>query len=83
MKNVFISLVALAALSSAAVASSRNYDLRESDTYFGKYSEQLKGDRLPSASTTTEAFAVVKNGKKLTNFERMMKVSEENDQGSK
>ena len=83
MKNVVISLVALAALSSAAAASNRNYDLRESDTYFGKYSEQLKGDRTPYTSTATKAFAVVKTGKKLTNFERMMKVSEENDQGSK
>ena len=83
MKNVVISLVALAALSSAAAASNRNYDLRESDTYFGKYAEQLKGDRTPYTSTATAAFAVVKTGKKLTNFERMMKISEENDQGSK
>ena len=80
MKNVVISLVALAAFSGAALASDRNYDLRESDTYFGKYAEQLKGDRT---STATEAFAVVKTGKKLTNFERMMKISEENDQASK
>ena len=83
MKNVLISLVALAALSSAALASDRSYDLRDSDTYFGKYSAQLKANRTPHARTATEAFAVVKTGKKLTNFERMMKISEENDQASK
>lgn len=78
MKNVLISLAALAALSTAALASGRSYDLRDSDTYFGKYSAQQKGDRT---STATEAFAIVKTGKKLSNFERLMKISQENDQG--
>ena len=40
MKKFAISLIALAALSTASFASQRGYDLRDSDTYFGKYSEQ-------------------------------------------
>ena len=38
MKKIAISLLALAAVSTAALAGeSRGYDLRDSDTYFGKY----------------------------------------------
>ena len=81
MKNVLISLVALAALSGAAAATERNYDLRESDTYFGKFSEQLKGDRLPYANSGAEAFAAGGDSAPLTAFERMTKISEENDNG--
>jgi hypothetical protein len=76
MKKIAISLVALAALSTASFASQRNYDLRDSDTYFGKYATQRKA---PIASTF--AFAVATDGQAMTNYERMMKVSEENDQG--
>ena len=82
MKNVLISLAALAALSTAALASDRSNDLRDSDTYFGKYSAQLKVNRLPYGATT-DALAVVNGGKALTAFERMMKISEENEHGSK
>jgi hypothetical protein len=77
LKKLSISLIALAAtISTAALASQRSYDLRDSDTYFGKYSTQLK-----NASTETNALAVVRDASALTSFERMKKLSEENDQG--
>ena len=81
MKNVLISLLALAAISGAALASDRGYDLRDSDTYFGKYSTKHK---MESSATDSNAFAVVKAGKaKLTAFERMTKISKENENGEK
>ena len=76
MKKLSISLFALAAISTASFASERGYDLRDSDTYFGKYSTQLK-----NTSTKTNALAVDKGAVVLTNFERMMKISEENENG--
>ena len=75
MKKFAISLIALAAISTASFASSRNYDLRDSDTYFGKYATQLK-----DKATSVHAIAVVKEGKPTSNFERLKKISEENDQ---
>jgi hypothetical protein len=55
MKNVLISLAALAALSGAALASDngygRNSDLRDSETYFGKYSTQLKTKNHSNANS--------------------------------
>jgi uncharacterized protein YxeA len=81
MKNVLISLLALAAVSGAALASDRNYDLRDSDTYFGKYSTKHKAQ---SHAKDSNAFAVVKTDKaNLTAYERMMKTSEENENSSK
>ena len=52
MKKIAISLIALAAVSTAAFASQRNYELRESPTYFGQYSEQVNGK-------ASAAFAIV------------------------
>ncbi len=42
MKKFAIFLIALAAVSTASFASERGYGLRDSDTYFGKHSTQLK-----------------------------------------
>ena len=85
MKNVLISLAALAALSGAALASDygygRNSDLRDSDTYFGKYSTQLKAKSYSNANSAVEAFAVENDGAPLTAFQRMKKISEENENG--
>jgi hypothetical protein len=75
MKKFAISLIALAALSTASFASDRGYDLRDSDTYFGKYSTQLKNN-----DTSVHAVAVVKQGKAETNFERLNRIAAENDQ---
>jgi hypothetical protein len=82
MKNVLISLAALAAVSSAALASD-SVDLRDSDTYFGKYSTKHKAPSYSNASSSAEAFAVANDGAALTAFERMMKISEENEHGGK
>ena len=78
MKKFAISLIALAAISTASFAAgNRNYDLRDSDTYVGKYSTQLKNQTV-----NVNALAVVKKTGAVTNFERLNKVSAENDQAS-
>ena len=82
MKNVLISLAALAAVASAALASD-SVDLRDSDTYFGKYSTKHKAQSSSNANASVEAFAVANDGAALTAFERMMKISEENERGRK
>ncbi|MDP1699358.1 MAG: hypothetical protein Q8L53_00145 [Aestuariivirga sp.] len=78
MKKFAISLLALAAVSTAALAGEgRNHDLRDSDTYFGKYSNQLKNE-----STSANAFAVTnKDTGALTAFERVKKNQEKNENG--
>ena len=55
MKKIAISLIALAAVSTAAFATQRTYDLRESPTYVGQYSELVNGK-------ASAAFAVAKPG---------------------
>ena len=76
MKKFAISLIALAAISTASFAGNRSYDLRESDTYFGKYSEQLW-----NKTADVNALAVMKKTEAMTNFERMNWISEENQNG--
>jgi hypothetical protein len=76
MKKIIFTLTALAALSTVSLASNnRSWDLRDSDTYFGKYSTQLK-----NKATSVKALAVAKQGKTQTNYERLLKISIENDQ---
>jgi hypothetical protein len=81
MKKLLLSLAAAASLSGAAMASDRNYELRESDTYFGKFSERYTGNQLPYGGSATEAFKAVDDSAPLTAFQRMMKISEENEHG--
>jgi len=77
MKNIAISLFALAAISTVAFAGeSRGYDLRDSDTYFGKYSKQLTDE-----ATSTNAITAMDAGRPLTSFERLKWQSEENEIG--
>ena len=77
MKKITISLLALAAVSTAALADQNRGDVRDSDTYFGKYSNQVKKE-----STNSNAFAVAKDDTgALTAFERMKKTQEENENG--
>jgi len=71
MNKIAISLIALAALSTASFAGSN--DLRESDTYFGKYSEQVN-----KSAVAVNALAAANDGQALTNFERVTKISQEN-----
>ena len=79
MKKFAISLIALAAISTPSFASgNRNYDLRDSDTYFGKYSTQLQ-----NKAVNAEALAVIKETKAASNFDRLTWISLENDQFSR
>ena len=55
MKTLIVSLAALAAVSTAALAAERGDDLRSSDTYFGKFSAKHK---MESYATDSNAFAV-------------------------
>lgn len=78
MKTLFVSLAALAAVSGTALAAGGD-DLRSSDTYFGKYAAQNKAGNY---ATDSNALIIVKGGKKkLTAFERMNQISEENEHG--
>jgi hypothetical protein len=68
MKTLLVSLAALLAVSGAALAAGGD-DLRSSDTYFGKFSTKHK---MESYAKDSNAFAVVKSGKKKpTALERM------------
>lgn len=79
MKKIAISLIALAALSTVSFAGdNRGYDLRDSDTYVGKYSNQAH-----NSASDANALAVVNEGQDSTSFDRMKKISEENDQGGR
>ena len=84
MKKICITIIALAALSTASFANSnRSWDLRDSDTYFGKYAGQMKNQAAGEATTMTviSPLAIEEKALGLTNFERMKKISEENSQG--
>lgn len=76
MKKIAISLVALAAVSTVAFANESRGDLRDSDTYFGKYATQRKA---PNANAF--AFAVNMGGQSSSAFERLKRLSEENEHG--
>jgi hypothetical protein len=76
MKKIAISLIALAAVSMVAFANENRGDIRDSDTYVGKFSNQVM-----NRSVGTSALVVIKSdaGQFQTNFERMKKISEENE----
>jgi hypothetical protein len=77
MKKFAISLIALAAVSTVAFAGeNRSYELRESDTYFGKYSEQLV-----DKATSVNAMTVIKKAGAVSNFDRQSWIAEENNSG--
>ena len=78
MKKIAISLLALAAVSTVAFADQNRGDLRDSDTYFGKYSNQVKDQ-----STSSNAFAVPSESTgALTAFERMQQTARGNETGN-
>ncbi len=84
MKNLAISLIALAALSTGSLASQRSNDLREQPTYFGKYSTQCSvgiASQCGDFSTAVDAFAAVDDGQDLGSFARLNRLSQENSQG--
>jgi hypothetical protein len=87
MKRAIIITAILSALSIASVASERNYDLRESETYCGRYSENVERT-CPSTSRNVNTIAATKpdilakkEGSAPTSFDRMMILSNENDHG--
>lgn len=82
MKKIYITFFVLAAMSGAAYAHGGS-DLRDSDTYFGKYSTQLKNKAIKKTITVVSPLAIGKNTPGLTNFERMMKISREPHQGNR
>jgi len=75
MKNVLISLLALAALSGAALASDVSHDDRG-------FFQQNGNKYLPKANTATEGLAVSGDNAPLTAFELMQKNAEENERDS-
>ena len=81
VNKLYISIIALAALSGAAYADNRNYDIRDSDTCMGKYCNNVKKPFDSSTATVISPLAVDENAQGLTNFERLMKISKENDHG--
>ncbi len=80
MKKLLISTIAFAALSGAAIANDR-LDVRDSDTCMGKYCYNVKKAPNWSGTTVVSPLAIDENEFGLTNFERMMKLSKENDHG--
>jgi hypothetical protein len=76
MKNVLISLLALAAVSGAALASDRFHGERDTSA--------LTQHNMQSSAVNSNALAIVKTDKaNMTAFERMTLNSEENANGSK
>lgn len=75
MKKIAISLIALAAISTASFAADHSDDQRGSDFYFGKYETQLK-----DKSTSANAMIIAKKeAGTLTAFERMNMIAWENE----
>jgi hypothetical protein len=81
MNKTYVTILALATLSGAAYANDRGYDLRDSDTCMGKYCNNVKKPFDSSTATVISPLAVDENAQGLTNFERLMKISKENDHG--
>jgi hypothetical protein len=84
MKNLALSLIALAAISTSSLASQRSNDLREQPTYFGKYSTQCQAGNASQCgdfSSTVDAFAAVDDGQDIGSFARLNRLSQENSQG--
>lgn len=67
MKKFALTLAALAALSASAYASQRNNDLRDQDTYYGKYSTQAAQPGM----TAMEGLMVVKKVVPATSYTDM------------
>lgn len=77
MNKIALSLIALAAISTASFAgSNRSNELRDSPTYVGKYSEQVNG-----SAQDINAFAVANSGAASTNFKRLTIISLQNTMG--
>ena len=79
MKKIAISLIALTAISTVSFAAgNRSYDLRDSETYLGKYSSQLM-----DKSVNATAMTVIRKTGAATNFDRLNWTAWANDQGGR
>ena len=78
MKKLSLTIIAFAALSSAAYAS---YEKRDWINCMEQYCDTVKTPFDSSIKTVVSPFAVDENALGLSNFERLMKISKENDQG--
>jgi hypothetical protein len=82
MNKLFTSIFALAVISGAAYASNeRGYDPRDSDTCMGKYCNNVEESSVSTTITVVSPLAIEEKDFGLSNFERMNKLSEENDRG--
>jgi hypothetical protein len=82
MKKICLTIVTIAALSGAAYANNdRGYDVRDSATCIGKYCNNVKKPFTAPTMTVVSPLPIDENAPGLTNFERMMKISKENDHG--
>jgi hypothetical protein len=78
MKKFVLPLIALAAFSTASLAGdNRNYDIRDSDTYMGKYSTRSNAVEL-----NTNALAAPSSDRPLTSFELMKRNQDKNESSS-
>lgn len=75
MKKIAISLIALAALSTASFAGiNSGSELRETGAYSGQVMDK---------STSTSALSAMDADKAVTSFDRLKWISEQNDQGGR
>lgn len=75
MKKIAISLIALAAVSTAAFANSnRSEDLRDTPNYIGRYAQQANTN-----APATYAIAVPSGSQALTNAELIKRNQEKNE----
>jgi hypothetical protein len=81
MNKLYISIIALATLSGAAYASDSG-DVRDSDTCMGKYCRNVKTPFTSPTATKVSPLAIEDNARSLTAFERMNKISQENENSS-
>jgi hypothetical protein len=79
MKKIAISLLALAAVSTVALAGvNTGSELRETGAYSAANSSQLQGN-----TSNANAFAVDNDSQGSTSFERLKLISEQNDKGGR
>lgn len=79
MKKIALSVLALAALSTASLASQRGYDLTDTEYY---NTSGVPAFVAATVSVDSAPLAVIGSDRKMTNFERLIQTSIENDQGS-
>ena len=80
MNKLFISIIALAALSGAALASDRFNGERDTSAYSGFYWPKV--NMQSPTVTKVSPLAIEDNARALTAFERMNKISLENENSS-